>query len=162
GDGSSPALSATGVFVSYACDQAYAFAPQTLSLLWHYTTSCTGGGAETPVYADGQVFIRDSSKGNLVLDASTGNVVRSFAPASAPIGMPAVDQTTIFLRTASEVSAQDRATGALKWTYAEDGLRTVPIVIANAFGEWVVAGSSSGRLSAIDAATGLEVWSAQL
>ena len=63
GDHSSPSLSDTGVFVSYACNQAYGFSQTTLAPLWHYSTGCEGGGGKTTVYANGDVFTRDFESG---------------------------------------------------------------------------------------------------
>ncbi len=83
GDHSSPALSDAGVFVSYACDQAYGFAKTTLAFLWHHSTGCEGGGGKTTVYADGFLFTRDS-EGDLILDAGTGQVVANYNATVAP------------------------------------------------------------------------------
>jgi outer membrane protein assembly factor BamB len=95
GDQSSPALSDTGVFVSYACNQAYGFSQQTLSPLWHYSTDCYGGGGKTVVYANGRVYTRDFL-GNLILDAATGNLLGSFTGGPhITAAAPAIDQNSI-------------------------------------------------------------------
>jgi outer membrane protein assembly factor BamB len=170
GDISSPALSSTGVFVSYACDQSYGFAQQSLAPLWHDYFGCWGGGGKTAAYSDGQLFIRDATS-NLILDAATGNVVRSFTPPNSPYIPPlAVDSTTIFALITTcagfpflcdtELTAQDRASGVDKWTFGGDGsLDTAPIVVSNPDGEWVIEGSSSGNLYAVNEKTGVAVWS---
>src|SRR6266581_2626835 len=36
GDDSSPTVNGSGVYVSYACNQAYDFAPQNGNPIWHY------------------------------------------------------------------------------------------------------------------------------
>lgn len=56
GDNSSPAVTADGVYVSYACEQTYAFAPKSGDPIWHHETDCSGGGGRTPVLADGGVW----------------------------------------------------------------------------------------------------------
>src|SRR5690348_3103378 len=43
GDHSSPAVTSSSVFVSYACPQSYAFAPATGQPQWHYSGPCEGG-----------------------------------------------------------------------------------------------------------------------
>ncbi len=59
GDHSSPAVTASSVFVSYACPQSYAFTPTTGQAQWHYSGGCEGGGARTtPVYHLGNVYVR--------------------------------------------------------------------------------------------------------
>lgn len=71
GNTSSPALSGTGVFVSYACNQAYGFAPDSGAQLWHHTSSCSGGGGKNVALFGGRLYTRDSM-GNLMLDAANG------------------------------------------------------------------------------------------
>jgi outer membrane protein assembly factor BamB len=160
GDHSSPALSGSGVFVSYACDQTYGFAPSTLAPLWHYATFCEGGGGKTPVVANGRVYVRDQALGNLVLDAASGTVLSSFAPANVVPPAPAVDATTVFVLSGSTLLAQGASDGTTRWSFAGDGqLDTAPIVLATPAGEYVVEGSASGALYALDAATGTQVWS---
>src|SRR5919197_1952822 len=156
GDHSSPALSDSGVFVSYACNQAFGFSQTPpLAFLWHYSTGCEGGGGKTVVYANGHVYTRDFS-GDLVLDAGTGNLLGSFTSVYAP----AVDQTSIFTASPGLLSAQNLADGSTSWTFTGDGqLDTAPIVLATAAGEFVVEGSATGMLYALNAASGTAVWS---
>jgi outer membrane protein assembly factor BamB len=61
GDNSSPAVSSSGVHVSYACGQAYGFRPRSGALLWHRATGCSGGGGTTPVLTGGRLYVRDFS-----------------------------------------------------------------------------------------------------
>jgi outer membrane protein assembly factor BamB len=161
GDHSSPALSSGSAFVSYACNQAYGFARTTLAPLWHYSTGCEGGGGATVVYANGRVYTRDFN-GNLILDAGTGNLLGTFTAANASALAPAVDQTTMFTLTNSPgtLTAQDAATGANHWTFAGDRqLASAPIVLSTPAGEFVVVGSGSGMLYALNAVTGAVAWS---
>jgi outer membrane protein assembly factor BamB len=165
GDHSSPAVSGGKVFVSYACNQAYGFATTSLDPLWHYSTFCSGGGGKTTVAADGRVYTRDFN-GNLILDAATGNLLGSFTPASTTAFAPAVDQSSLYAMTAPAnttpfiLSAQSVADGSTSWSFTGDGrLDTAPVVLSTPSGEYVVAGSSSGMLYALDAATGAQVWS---
>ena len=152
-----PSLSDTGVFVSYACNQAYGFSQTSLAPLWHYSTFCEGGGGKTTVYANGDVFTRDF--GNLILDAATGTLLSTFDSSRAP----AVDATTIYGLSASTLSAQRLSGGQTRWTFTGDGqLTTAPIVIQTPAGEYVIVGSTSGMLYALDAASGAQVWSANV
>jgi outer membrane protein assembly factor BamB len=161
GDHSSPAVSDAGVFVSYACDQSYGFAKPLLSSLWHYSTSCEGGGGATAVYANGRVYTRDPN-GNLILDAAGGTLQGSFAAGDAPLA-PAVDRTSMFVLTGSTLSATGLTGGTTRWAFAGDGhLDTAPIAVSTPAGEYVIEGSSTGMLYALDAATGAQVWSANV
>jgi outer membrane protein assembly factor BamB len=169
GDHSSPALSDTGVFVSYACNQAYGFSQRTLAPLWHYSTDCYGGGGRTVVYANGRVYTRDYL-GNLILDAATGSLLGSFTsggPYVTTAAAPAIDQNNIVMLTwptfspdLTTLSSQSLADGSTRWTFRGDGqLDTAPIVLSTPTGEFVVEGSSTGMLYALDATTGAVVWS---
>jgi outer membrane protein assembly factor BamB len=161
GDNSSPTLSDTGVFVSYACDQTYGFLQTSLAPIWHYSTICEGGGGKTTVYANGRLYTRDSYLGDLILDAGTGNLLGSFSSLVAP----AVDQSSMFTLTnpnypSTTLAAERLSDGATRWTFTGDGqLDTAPIVLSGPGGEFVVEGSGSGMLYALDAATGVLVWS---
>jgi outer membrane protein assembly factor BamB len=159
GDDSSPALSGSAVFVSYACNQAYGFSTPGLSPLWHYSTFCEGGGGKTTVYASGRVYTRDFFD-NLVLDAATGNLIRSWAPQGSPTpSAPAVDSTTIYSSRQGVLTAQAVADGSALWSFTGDGqLATAPLVLSTSSGEFVVEGSGSGQLYALDASTGAVVW----
>jgi outer membrane protein assembly factor BamB len=154
GDESSPALGGGGVFVSYACNQAYGFAESSLTPLWHYSTSCEGGGGKTPVYANGRVFTRDWN-GNLVLDAATGSLTGTFGTTAGTPPAPAVDGNTMWLLEAGTLRALDVVSGVATWSFAGDGqLQSAPLVVSTAQGKVVFIGSASGLLYALDAATG--------
>jgi outer membrane protein assembly factor BamB len=164
GDRSSPTLSETGVFVSYACNQAYKFLQTSLAPLWHYDTFCSGGGGATTVYADGRLYTRDIF-GDLILDAGTGNLLGSYISVLAP----AVDQSSMFTLAnvddpySNTLAAQRLSDGATRWTFTGDGqLDTAPIVLSSLGGEFVVEGSASGMLYALNAATGAVVWSTNI
>ena len=160
GDHSSPALSGSGVFASYACDQAYGFAKTTLAPVWHYSTGCSGGGGKSAVYAGGRVYVRDASAGNLVLDASNGTNLGSFA--TGPAVAPAVDATRIFTLSGGALSEQTLA-GTAGWSFTGDGtLTSAPILLSTPAAEYVVEGSSSGHLYLLDAGTGTVAWSTTL
>src|SRR5205823_14393774 len=58
GDNSSPAVTAKGVYVSYACEQAYDFDPSSGALIWHHATGCEGGGRRTAVKHAGKLYVR--------------------------------------------------------------------------------------------------------
>jgi outer membrane protein assembly factor BamB len=159
GDQSSPTLSDGAVFVSYACNQAYGFSQTTLAPLWHYSTFCSGGGGKTTVYAGGRVYTRDFY-GSLVLDASTGGLLRTYEPERAYIYAPAVDSTSLFATFPAQALKAESLDGTPLWTFAGDGqLNTTPLIINTGNDRFVIVGSWLGHLYALDAASGHEVWS---
>jgi outer membrane protein assembly factor BamB len=159
GDQSSPALSNGAVFVSYACNQAFGFAQTTLTPLWHYSGGCSGGGGKTTVYADGRLYTRDFD-GSLVLDASSGTLLRTYRPQGARIYAPAVDATGIFATVPGAYLSAESLDGSPLWTFTGDyQLNTTPLIINTGSGRFIVVGSWLGHLYAVDAETGREVWS---
>ena len=161
GDASSPAVTSTGVYVGYACNQDYDLNPTTGSVIWHHTSSCQGGGGLTPVPSNGRVYARDPVQKNLILDSATGAELGVFTAGPAPAfdggtgfflnmsaaGLPPADGGTL--------EARDASTGTVKWTFAGDGgLKSAPIVS----GGYVYDGSSSGALYALAENTGQVVW----
>jgi outer membrane protein assembly factor BamB len=158
GDQSSPALSDGAVFVSYACNQAYGFAQTTLAPLWHYSGPCSGGGGKTTVYSGGRLYTRDFN-GSLVLDASSGALLRTYEPERAYIYAPAVDSTSLFATFPGDSLHAEALDGTPLWSFAGDGqLNTTPLIINSGSNRFVIVGSWLGRLYALDAASGSEVW----
>jgi outer membrane protein assembly factor BamB len=95
GDESSPVVTSTGVYVSYACDQTYDFMPMTGSLIWNFSTGCEGGGGRSPVLYDGKLYVRDAAGSTpVVLSASTGVQLGSFTtqliPADGTLDSPPI------------------------------------------------------------------------
>jgi outer membrane protein assembly factor BamB len=158
GDNSSPAVDAQGVYVTYACQQDYAFDPLAGTLLWHHSTGCEGGGGATPVVANGLVFSPGFATGNLILSAADGSELGPFN-ADKP---PAVANDMAFMLSDSTLTAvKDSGQGVNAWTFSFGNLDTAPLVA----GGLVFIGSSSGILPtsgsiyALDAATGATLWS---
>jgi outer membrane protein assembly factor BamB len=151
GDHSSPAVSTTGVFVSYACNQAYDFSPSTGALIWHHSSSCEGGGGKTPVLFGSRLYVRDTVLGNLVLDAATGAELGGVSTGPAP----ALSGSAGYFLTGSTLQARDVTSGAVRWSFTGDGTLSSAPIIDNSY---VYIGSRSGKLYALDATTGANVW----
>jgi outer membrane protein assembly factor BamB len=153
GDDSSPAVSASGVYVTYAGPQDYAFSPLTGALLWHYGSDLEGGGGATPVLADGYIFTRDNGD-NPILSTSTGVAVGSINSGVAP-AVGGGDAYSVSGGTLTAVGQSGLGTNA--WTFSGDSqLDTAPLVVGNL----VFEGSASGNVYAVDSSTGTSVWSA--
>lgn len=156
GDNSSPAVTANGVYVSYACEQTYAFAPKSGDPLWHHDTECSGGGGRTPVVADGGVWIRDDAGMTpTVLGAADGQV-RGTYEATGWSPAPAFDGRQGYFVDNGVLQERHSRTLASRWKFEGDGqISTAPIVVNG----YVYVGSRSGRLWALNGATGQSVWS---
>jgi outer membrane protein assembly factor BamB len=150
GDNSSPTLSATTVFVSYACGLVYAFDRTSGQQDWFSNGPCEGGGGKTTVYHSGLVYARDPIAGNKILDAGTGVQDGTFQAGPAPAF---AGKTGVFLNSGTLAAIVGTKT---LWTFTGDGgLDTAPIIV----GSTVYEGSSSGMLYGVNIKTGLVVWS---
>ncbi len=156
GDKSSPSLSDDGVFVSYPC-QVYKFDPFLGSLLWHYDGPCSGGGGKTSVYSSGRLYVRDtaSNPDGTIFNADNGSIVGTFG-GNGIVPIPAFSATAGFFQMYGTLQSVDPATMHINWSFAGDGhLVSAPIVIDQV----VIVGSMSGMVYALDATSGLQVWS---
>jgi outer membrane protein assembly factor BamB len=152
GDSSSPAVVSGVVYVSYACQQTYAFDAANGDLLWHYDNGCAGGGGSTPAVHGNSVYVRDVDTGNVILDKATGQLTGTFN--AQP--MPAFDSTHAYLVNGGALSARNLSIGTTAWS-DDLGATSAPIVA----GDWVYEGTSTG-LVAVRAGSGATVWSASI
>jgi outer membrane protein assembly factor BamB len=153
GDHSSPAVDDSGVYVSYACEQAYRFGLDG-SLIWHHRTECSGGGGRTSVLHDGKLYIRDDAgKPPAVLDGATGAEVGEFAAGPAP----AFDGRHMVTVSGGVLTVSDISSGDQIWRTAEGDATTAPL-IANGY---VIEGRRSGTIEARQLQNGHLVWSGQ-
>ncbi|MFJ2883096.1 PQQ-binding-like beta-propeller repeat protein [Streptomyces sp. NPDC086796] len=156
GDNSSPAVTADGVYVSYACERTYAFAPKSGEPVWRHRTECSGGGGRTPVVADGGVWVRDDAGMTpSVLDTADGQL-RGTYEADGWSPAPAFDGRQGYFVDEGVLRERHSRTLETRWTFEGDGrISTAPIVVNG----YVYVGSQSGRLWALNGATGQSVWS---
>jgi outer membrane protein assembly factor BamB len=152
GDQSSPAVDATGVYVSYAC-KSYRFDRATGANVWTHAVGCFGGGGSTPVLNSGKLYVRDTGVTPAVLSATTGEQLGTFT--SGPV--PAFDGPMGFMLSQGTLHGVASSTGQVRWSRAGDGrLVTAPVTVGNR----VYIGSASGRVYAFDQRSGLQLWSA--
>ena len=152
GDHSSPAVATDGVYVTYACNQSYDFNPTSGTQIWHYATSCTGGGGKTPVLNAGELYARDQAfAANPILDGATGMQVGQFVSATAPV----IDGSLgLFFTDSNTLQARNLSTNQVLWTFTEDRPTTAPVVVNG----YVYVGTAVGTLYALDEMTGREVY----
>jgi len=162
GSHSSPAVSSSAVYVSYSAAATTALSPNTGQVLWQFRSA---GGVEgrSPVLFNNRLYVRDLVfRGTKVLDASNGTF------------LTAVDEGTVggepptpafsgsmgyFFDTSRGIKARDATTLAEVWTFNGDSpINTAPIVDNG----YVYVASFNGTLYAVNAQTGVSVWSTNL
>lgn len=156
GDNSSPAVDASGVYVSYFCGVRHAFAPTTGEQLWYYRASCSTSGGRTPVLAAGRLWVREVSGPAYSVNPTDGVKIDEFASSIYRVTPPAFLGNTGFFMDRGVLRASDAATPATPiWTFTGDGRLTSAPIVVNGH---VYVGSGSGQLWALDPATGTPVW----
>jgi outer membrane protein assembly factor BamB len=147
GDESSPTLSSSRVYVSYACRRVHAFDRSTGAIAWNASTSCSGGGGKTSPYHQGLLYARDPISGNAALDGADGSVVKKFTAVS----IPAFTAKLMIRVEAGVVTATYLVSGKTAWTAPVDGLAVSAPIIVN---DSVIVASSDGTLWALKTQTG--------
>jgi outer membrane protein assembly factor BamB len=156
GQHSSPAVTPTGVFAAFACENAYRFRPTNGGQVWLHAGACTGTGGRTAVYNTGRLYVRDDLGATpAVLNALTGQEIGTFASTYAP----AFSRFAFYTPTVNgvvQLEAVDQASGNAVWTQSGDGgFDIAPILIHGL----VAIGSSSGNVYLYQQKTGALVWS---
>ena len=156
GDTSSPALTSDGLYVSYSCPNVYKLDPVTGNQIWFYTQGCSGGGGKTPALYNGRLYVRDFS--DTIFDSATGTIIGNFNAKNTPAFS---NGRGFFLNgphsfgTFGTLQARDVNTNTVLWSFAGDGFLQSAVLVVNGY---VYVGSSQGKLYALDATTGQQVW----
>jgi outer membrane protein assembly factor BamB len=154
-----PAASADGLYVGGLCG-IFDLRPATGEVVWNGPQGgCALGAA--PSVAGGIVYGYDyfanasGSGASAQLDAETGALQSSFLAATPP----AVDGRNVCFLQGGALSCPAAAGGAAPWQFTGDGrLSTAPILVNS----YAFVGSAGGMLYAVNLATGLADWQAQL
>ncbi|MEY4751574.1 MAG: hypothetical protein RIQ60_3788 [Pseudomonadota bacterium] len=156
GDSSAPAVSSDGVFVTYPC-QTYAFRPSTGELTWSNNTGCSGGGGATPVVANGALYAPNGvgSYNGSTFNAATGSLLGAYVADN----LPAIDAQSGYFLQSGTLRGVTLANNTVQWSFAGDGTLTTSPIVVN---QYVFVGASSGRLYAVDASTGQQLWTKDL
>ena len=154
GTGSTPAVTSQGVYIASICTTD-GFNPKTGVSLFADNAPCSGGGGATAVVANNVLYslYGGLAGGSDYFNATTGALLGTF---TADV-VPAVSSTTGFFLQSGTLNAKALSDYATVWSFSGDGgLITSPIVVGDA----VIVGSSSGQIYALDAATGMQLWTA--
>lgn len=149
GGDASPAVSDSGVYVDYSCNNVFGYAVATGAQLWKLAGTCVGAGGSTPTLADGLgLLVRYRLGGALVLDPATGAQTGNFGSSTSP----AVEGNVLYELSAGALKAHDQHAGKDLWSFAGAGdmLVTAPIVVDG----MVLIGDVTGHLFTLDKATG--------
>jgi outer membrane protein assembly factor BamB len=149
GDHSSPAIADGRVHVGYACHNDYGFGAATGTLLWNSNDGCSGGGGATTVVSGGRVYARDLAAGK-IHDAASGAVVGAFTSTTAP----AISGAEAYTQRDGTLEALAVPAMTVRWSFSDGGMSIAPIVVNGA----VIAGSTTGRVYALDRGTGRTLW----
>jgi outer membrane protein assembly factor BamB len=154
GDSSSPVVTKSGVFVSYACPQTYQFNPHSGAQVWHYSGPCEGGGGSTGVLHGKLLYVGDSDVvsgyNGIALTAAAGQPAANFNSELPPafnkhLGFFITNATTL---TAVHVPKMTTAWSAT--IPPSDAFATPPFVV----GKTVYVVTEGGALLGYTAATG--------
>ena len=158
GDESSPVVTSEGVYVSYACPNVFKLNPADGALIWRNPTGCSGGGGKTPVLYQGRLYVREYNP-DYIYDSQTGGMIGSFLSKGAPV----FSGSRGFFLNGSKgfgsygvLEARDLTSNIVQWTFAGDGYLQSSMLVVN---DYVYVGSDRGKLYALDANTGQQVWS---
>ena len=156
GGSSSPAVTNDGVYVSYACPNVYKLDPATGAVIWHFAPGCSGGGGKTPALYNNRLYVRDST--GTIHDSFNGSIIGNFVAKNTPAFSGSRGfflNGPNFFGSFGTLEARDVDTNAVLWSFAGDGSLQSAVLVVN---DYVYVGSASGRLYAVSAATGQQVW----
>jgi outer membrane protein assembly factor BamB len=147
----SPAVTTTGVYLSYSPAQAYDLRPSDGGVVWHYNSGTVSFDGETPVLFGNYLYTRTSGT-DQILNATTGKVVGSRYISTPPV----VSGTVGYYMYGGTLAAGGLTGSATNWSFStNDGLTTAPVMLNG----YLYVGSYFGTLYALDPATGQQVWS---
>ena len=167
------AYEAGRVFVTTGYGELVALDVQRGAVLWRQRVGAPIGGA--PTVSNGVVYVTDRGANGYAVRASDGKLQWQISGIQQPtavtgVAAPAVEgNLVVFPFSSGQVLAVDTQTGVENWSGQVAGSRvgraaayirdmTGEPVIA---GNMVYAGTSAGRIAALDRTTGQQIWSAR-
>ncbi|WP_265499339.1 outer membrane protein assembly factor BamB family protein [Paracoccus beibuensis] len=160
------------VFATTGFGELVALDAASGAVLWRQRVGAPISGG--PAVQDGVVYVADTNSVGWAVRASDGRVLwqTSGAPSGSGVmgvSVPAVQGNTVIFPFASgQMLAVDRETGLTTWANQIAGTRTgrSMAIIRDVTGDPVITGgrvyaaTSSGRMDAVELATGLQDWAA--
>ena len=153
--GLAPAVGGSLAHYSGVGDQLTALDTATGATVFRSDSGYHGGGTGSAVLAGGRLYLNDYSGGGKTVSASTGQPAGAGMFAMRRPAVDAVNGVMVALQ-GNRLTAERLTDRARYWSYAGSATPTVSPVIANRL---VFTGDTSGRLLALNEATGAVVWS---
>jgi outer membrane protein assembly factor BamB len=152
GEGSSPAVDDTGMYVSYACQQDYRYSLGG-QFVWSHPTGCDGGAGTTAAVYGSSVYARGDPGLDtpIILSKTSGAPTGTFTSDT----IPAFDGTNMYTVQNGDLVATAHSGSPNHWTFSNGTLVAAPV----ANGGVVYAGSSDGTVYGLSASSGAQVWS---
>jgi outer membrane protein assembly factor BamB len=158
---SSPAVTTEGVYLSYLCINVYKLNPANGSQIWrNYIPGCSGSG-RVPVLYNGRLYARSpGSNSDWIYDSQTGGLAGDFNTSkSAPAfsgNMGFFLYWPGFSGSYGTLVGRNVDSNLVYWSFTGDGALQSSVLVVN---DYVYVGSNTGKLFAVEAATGHQVWS---
>ena len=160
GGNTSPAVTTDGVYLSYSCINVNKRNPADGSQIWRNYVACGTGSGRAPVVYNGRVYARSpGSNADWIYNSQTGGIFDTFNSKSTPAFS---GNMGFFLNgprnsgTYGTLEGRNVNTNLVHWSFPGDGFLQSAILVVN---DYVYVGSNSGKLFAVEAATGQQVWS---
>jgi outer membrane protein assembly factor BamB len=134
----------------------YKLNPATGAKIWHYAPGCSGGGGKTPALYNNRLYVRDTA--GTIHDSFNGALIGNFVAKNTPAFSGSRGfflNGPNFFGSFGTLQARDVNTNTVLWSFAGDGTLQSAVLVVN---DYVYVGSAMGKLYAVDAATGQQVW----
>lgn len=133
-----------------------ALSATTGALLWETSTSVTAIVKGSPSVHNGQVFFGQNDGVILALNETTGAQLWSVQPSGQVQSAPAAAYGRIYVGTSTGFVALNELTGATSWVFNTGGSNSTSGAVS---GGVVYFGTGGGNIYAVNATTGLQIWS---
>lgn len=153
GTDGSAAILGSSVYLSPPCE-VDAYDAQTGITLWSHNSGCSGGGGATPAVNSNNILFSPNSPfaGGSIYNGATGALLGSYSGGVTP----AIDATNAYVMGSSTLQSMSISNQQINWSFAGDGSLITPPIKVN---QTIFIGSSTGKLFAVDAAKGSQLWS---
>jgi len=162
GSNTTAAVSADGVYLSYGCVNVNKLNPANGSLIWrnYINMGCSGVAGRAAVLYNGRVYARTpGSNSDWIYDSQTGGLAGSFISTSAPAfsgNMGFFLNGPPYSGTYGTLEGRNINNNLVYWSFSGDGFLQSAVLVVN---DYVYVGSNTGKLFAVEATSGHQVWS---
>jgi outer membrane protein assembly factor BamB len=162
GSNTTPAVTTDGVYLSYGCVNVNKLNPADGSLIWrnYINMGCSGVAGRAPVLYNGLVYARTpGSNSDWTYYSQTGGLAGDFISKSAPAFS---GNMGFFLNGPPQFGSYGTLQGrninnnVVYWSFTGDGFLQSSVIVVN---DYVYVGSNAGKLFAVEATSGHQVWS---